>query len=123
MILVVDDDPLVLDNLHAILQTEGYRVEKARDGIEAFERVGSPECKCVLLDMNMPRINGAEFLLLMQAEKIETPVIVVTGFSDFRLDELKQFPNVVDLLEKPFTIEALRNSLGKCLPPASAAAG
>jgi DNA-binding response OmpR family regulator len=92
-----------------LLRNEGYTVETARDGVEAFQLVRKPECKCMLLDVNMPRINGVELLLLMQSEGIKVPTIIVAAFDDFDEKEMKQFPNVVRFLHKPFdTQEMLR---------------
>jgi len=102
MILVVDDDRRITSLLAQTLEGEGYSVETAADGVEAFELVKSPDCKCMLLDIHMPKINGAELLLLMQAEGIEVPTIVMAGFAGYEEEEMKQFGNVVTLLQKPF---------------------
>lgn len=102
MILVVDDNDLILETLREVLQKEGYDVKTAHDGLEAYQLVSSPECRCMLLDINMPRINGVELLLLMQAENINVPTIVMAGFEDFDETEMKQFSNVVRFFQKPF---------------------
>ena len=102
MILVVDDDTRITSLLEQALEGEGYRVETAANGVEAFDLVKSPDCKFMLLDVNMPKINGAELLLLMQAEGIEVPTIVMAGFAGYEEEEMKQFGNVVTLLQKPF---------------------
>ena len=106
MILVVDDDKLVVKSLERVLK-KSYRVETAYDGVEAFAHLKSPACKCMILDIKMPRINGVELLMLMQAENIKIPVIVMAGFSDFTEKEIKGFPNVVKFFHKPFEIHDL----------------
>ena len=73
----------------------------AYDGETAYSILKDPQCKAMLLDIRMPGINGAELLMLMSAEGVETPVIVMAGFPDFEEDELKQFPNVKKLFHKP----------------------
>jgi len=83
MILVVDDDEQIVETLRTMLQQVGYRVETASNGGEAYEKVKTPDCKCMLLDINMPEVSGAELLLLMQAEDIRIPTIVMAGFDDF----------------------------------------
>jgi DNA-binding response OmpR family regulator len=104
MILVVDDDSLLAGALAVAFEKEGYGVQIANDGGEAYQYVTDPDCKLLLLDMHMPRVNGAELLILMANEGIRVPTIVVSSFRDFTADELKQFAGVVAFLRKPFEI-------------------
>ncbi len=118
MILVVDDDERVRRMLKELLEGEGFAVETAGNGGEAFCMLRDrDDCQCMLLDMSMPDINGAQLLLLMQAEEIVTPVFVVTGFEDFEADEIGGFANVVGFFRKPMDTAALldgiHNVLGK----------
>lgn len=119
MILVVDDDAAIVELLRKRIEAEGYRVETAANGLEAYQHVKSPDCKCMLLDINMPKINGAELLMLMQAEGIEAPAIVMAGFPDFNEDEMKQFSNVVKFMQKPFGLDEMIAAIREnALPPA-----
>lgn len=111
MVLVVDDNPDIVKALRTILERTGYRVETAADGVAAYEKLKMPDCKCMLLDVNMPKINGIELLLLMQAEDIEVPVILMAGFKDFDDEEMKQFPNVRAFLAKPFSLGDMLNAI------------
>jgi len=113
MILIVDDDKLVVRSITRVLKKD-FKIQTASDGVEAFELLKSPECKCMILDIKMPRINGMELLMLMQAEGIKLPVIVMAGFSDFSEKEFKVFPNVVRFFQKPFEIEDMLEVVKKC---------
>jgi two-component system OmpR family response regulator len=120
MILVVDDEPDMRKVLSRSLVHHGYRVETAADGAEAYDKLRSPDCKCMLLDVNMPRINGIELLLLMQAEDVHIPTIVMAGFEDYDEAEMKQFSNVAQLLRKPFQLDdALTAIKQHALPPST----
>jgi DNA-binding NtrC family response regulator len=101
MILVVDDDKVLTQLLKTLLEEAGYEVRTAFNGEEAYQHLRDPKCKGMLLDIRMPGVNGAELLMLMAAEGIAVPVIVMAGFPDFDEDELKQFPNVKKLFHKP----------------------
>jgi DNA-binding response OmpR family regulator len=101
MILVVDSDRTAVELLRELLESEGYEVRTAYSGEEAYRHVRDSKCKGVLLDLQMPGINGAELLMLMAAESIPVPVIVMTGNPDFDEKELKNFANVRKLLRKP----------------------
>jgi FixJ family two-component response regulator len=59
----------------------------------------------------MPGINGAELLMLMTAEGIKVPVIVMAGFPDFDEEEMKQFPNVKKMFHKPLYPEDVLSSV------------
>lgn len=111
MILVADDDKVLTRLLRKLLEDSGFQVEIANDGKEAYTHLRNPLCKCLLLDMRMPGVNGAELLMLMTAEGIKTPVIVMAAFPDFEEEELKQFPNVKRLFQKPFYPEEMLDAI------------
>lgn len=101
MILVVDDDKILTQLLKNLLEDAGYEVRVANDGETAYKQLKDPKCRAMLLDIRMPGINGAELLMLMTAEGIKVPVIVMAGFPDFDEEEMKQFPNVKKMFHKP----------------------
>lgn len=107
MILVVDDDHTIVHMCRAILEKEGFEVRTAGSGEEAFQHVKDPRCKGMILDMLMPGINGAGLLMLMAADKVKLPVIVLSAAPDIDEDEMLEFPNVVKLVRKPFYAEDL----------------
>ena len=111
MILVVDDDKVLTQLLRNLLTKADYSVEVAHDGQSAYEKLKDGKCECMLLDIRMPGINGAELLMLMAAEDITTPVIVMAAFPDFDEDEMKQFPNVKKLFHKPFYPEDILKAI------------
>jgi DNA-binding NtrC family response regulator len=83
------------------LEDAGYEVRVAHDGETAYKQLKDPKCRGMLLDIRMPGVNGAELLMLMTAEGIKVPVIVMAGFPDFDEEEMKQFPNVKKMFHKP----------------------
>jgi len=101
MIVVADDDKVLTQLLRTLLEDAGYEVRVAYDGESAYEHLKDPKCKGMLLDIRMPGVNGAELLMLMTAENIQVPVIVMAGFPDFDEEEMKQFPNVKKFFHKP----------------------
>ena len=101
-VLVVDDDRQIVDALRAALEREGYRVMTASDGMEAYNLIKAHGCRCLLLDVHMPRISGVELLLLMQTDGLHVPTIMMATFADFKEREMKEFTNVVKFLPKPF---------------------
>lgn len=111
MILVVDDDEQLRELLETALEEFGYRVETAIDGADAYRHLKTEDCRCMLLDVNMPHINGIELLLLMQSEGLQVPTIVMAGHGDFDDDEMHQFDNVKLFMAKPFGIDELKSAI------------
>ena len=60
LILVVDDDPDLVESVSMKLESEGFQVAKAYDGVEAWDRIKDEKPKMVILDVMMPRKNGYE---------------------------------------------------------------
>ncbi|MBU0679500.1 MAG: response regulator [Verrucomicrobia bacterium] len=113
MILVVDDDKVLTQLVKTLLEDAGYEVRIAHDGESAYKHLKDPKCRGMLLDIRMPGVNGAELLMLMAAEKIEVPVIVMSGFPDYDEEEMKQFPNVKRLFHKPLYPEDLLSAVNE----------
>ncbi len=113
MILVVDDSNALIESISGNLERLGYTVERASDGVEAFDHLRDPRCKLMLLSLNLPKINGAELLILMGAEGIEVPVIVMSQMADLSAEEMAEFPDVVDFIKKPFPMDELVEKVQK----------
>jgi chemosensory pili system protein ChpA (sensor histidine kinase/response regulator) len=80
-ILVVDDSVSVRQVFARLLRTKGWKTNTARDGVEALEKLANARPDLIILDLEMPRMNGYEFLSTLQAreEYRDIPVIMVTS--------------------------------------------
>jgi adenylate cyclase len=80
-ILIVDDEPFNLDLLEQELQEQGYVIERAGDGTEALQKIGSFEPDVMLLDYMMPKMNGLEVLKRLRGDETwkSLPVILLTA--------------------------------------------
>ena len=105
-ILVVEDDRSILMGLRMNLQSEGYEVVTAEDGATALNQVRE-DFDLVILDLMLPRVNGFEVLRRMRAERIPTPVIVLSA----RTSELDKVTGLDlgadDYMTKPFGLSEL----------------
>ena len=113
MILIVDDNEDLRGLLEIALKEVGFRVETAVDGVDAYNHLSSEDCRCMLLDINMPRINGIELLMLMQSEGLKVPTILMAGHGDYAEDEVLAIENVKAFLPKPFSIQDLVDAIQK----------
>jgi DNA-binding response OmpR family regulator len=81
-ILVVDDEPRIVDVVRAYLEREGHDVDTAGDGDRALELAASAELDLVVLDVMLPGQSGFDVLRTMRARGQATPVILLTARDD-----------------------------------------
>lgn len=81
-ILVIDDDPLIVDLVRDILEFEGYMVATATNGQEGLAVLDQVRPALVLLDMRMPVLDGWGFARVLQARGDTTPIVVMTAAQD-----------------------------------------
>src|SRR5438128_7400020 len=109
-ILVVDDDALTRKMLVRTLSTIGYRCRESESGVDAWERVQAEQPSLVLLDFEMPGLNGAELLKRMRADRnpaiAQIPAIMLTGHGDSEVICLEAGAD--DFVTKPINIAVLR---------------
>ena len=107
-ILIVEDEPQMLQNMCKNLETEGFLVESAVNYAQALDRIGIYEYDCVLLDINLPDGNGLELLKIIKTKGLEDGVIIVSAKDS--LDDKLQGLNLGadDYLAKPFHMSELR---------------
>ena len=118
-ILIVDDDPAMVEFLKSILSAEGYEAAEALDGVNAILQVKSFQPDLVLLDVNMPEINGNQVCrMLRERSRMEPLAIVMLSANDMELDKLNgQAAGANDYLTKPVDREELLATI-KCWLPA-----
>ncbi len=101
-ILVIDDEDDVRKVFHRILTRAGYGVIEASNGYEALEKLESESVDLIMLDKNMPRMNGLEFLRQIRSKEITpAPVLMVSGSSGMT-DRVESYQlGVYDFIKKP----------------------
>jgi signal transduction histidine kinase len=113
-ILLVDDNPENLKVLASILKPEGYVIRLAMNGVKALESIKAKMPKLILLDAQMPKMDGYETCReLKKDEKLaKIPVIFISASSEV-LDKVKAFEvGAVDYIEKPFHMDEVIARVG-----------
>ena len=101
-ILIVDDDPMVVEVVERYLQREGFAVHTAADGLDAMDVYGTTRPHLVVLDLMLPRLGGMEVCRRIR-EQSKTPIIMLTARGD-EMDRIAGFANGADdYLAKPFS--------------------
>lgn len=115
-ILVVEDDPELLEGLSELLESEGHQVRRARHGLEAlgFLRAGQRP-HLILLDLMMPIMNGWQFRQeqRMDSELAKIPIVVISGKND--LPAHAQWLEADAYVQKPVRPETLLAAVEKIL--------
>ncbi|MEI6667245.1 MAG: PAS domain S-box protein [Acidobacteriota bacterium] len=118
-VLVVDDEDAVRSICCQMLERLGYGVASVSSGHEAIELLQQPDTDvgCVLLDLTMPGMDGAETAAEIQALHPDLPIVIVSGFSESEVVERLGARRVTAVVQKPYRIATLRNILSPLLPP------
>ncbi len=110
-VLVIDDEDLVRNVVARMIEDLGYAALTAPDGPTGIELLDHQVVDAVLVDLTMPRMNGADVIAAMRAKHPELRIVLCTGF-----DRERRGPVKADAyLPKPFRIEALESTLSKLL--------
>ena len=108
-ILVVDDEPSYRKAMKRLLNTDGHNVTLAEDGIDGLRILEKKEFDMVLTDINMPNMNGWEFLEKVDALYPELPVAIITGYLEY-MDSTKYKIDISTrkILRKPIKLKDIR---------------
>lgn len=107
-ILVADDEHIIRFVLHEALEKEGYDIEEAANGEEAFFKARSNYFDLVILDVKMPKMDGIE--ALKQIHKIDPgiPVVMITAFGNTKIAMRAMKEGAYDYFSKPFDVNEIR---------------
>jgi len=116
-VLIVEDYPDTREILRIILESQGYVCEEAEDGVQALSKVEGVPYDLVLLDYEMPRMNGFQFMEKAFSLKcpFTTPVIMMTGHSTERVRIQALNSGAVDVLAKPYDLDTLLTVIPQAL--------
>jgi DNA-binding response OmpR family regulator len=108
-VLIVDDQADILEMTELVLAGAGYDVSTAASGIEALDHLAVQSCDLVLLDINMPDMDGWETLRLIRADDglAHLPVVMFSVKSELRDKVFGMQEGAVDYITKPFEVDQL----------------
>jgi DNA-binding response OmpR family regulator len=106
-ILVADDSATVTTVLRTALEAEGFIVEAAHNGLEAYEMGKTGTFDIVVLDQLMPGLLGIEIIERWHEEGIDTPVLMLSGVDDDRIVVESLESGAIDFVRKPFRLPEL----------------
>src|SRR5690606_11623373 len=114
-ILVVDDEPAVLDVSRRILERLGYQVQVAADAAEGIRSVEMDEPDLLVSDVMMPGQSGPSMVATLRRAGFEMPVLYVSGYTGDELTRTGTLDSDTALLQKPYTPRELGQRIDQML--------
>jgi putative two-component system response regulator len=114
-IVVVDDDPDMLESVSSLLRIKGFKVKSYEDGNEVLASFSSDRPDVIITDIHMPKMNGMKLLGKIRRFDADTPVILVSGAAEldtaFEAIKLRAF----EFIAKPFQFEVLIDAVTRAV--------
>lgn len=114
-ILIVDDEPSILQSLSGILSDEGFEAHTASNGYEALKRIEEESPDLVLLDIWMPGLDGIETLKEIKKINPHIQVVIITGHGTIETAVKATKMGAFDLIEKPLSIDKIIVTINNAL--------
>jgi two-component system response regulator FixJ len=110
-IYIVDDDFAMRDSLEMLLIAHDYETRVFRSGSEFLQAAPFLPFGCLVVDLQMPEIDGLQLVDRLKARKIKFPVVVITGFGNVTIAVKAMRAGALDFVEKPFSNEQIFASI------------
>ncbi len=106
-VLVIDDDQSVCKTVGLLLEDQGYRPRTFTDPAEALKSAAEDTCQIALVDLRMPKVDGAEVVRLLKEADDRMAIIVMTAYPDLESVAETMRRGATDYLAKPFKQDEL----------------
>lgn len=121
VVYIVDDDVSVRESLELLFQSAGWQPELFESAWDFLSHPRAEVPNCLILDVNMPRLNGLDLQQLVSSEYSEMPIIFVTGYGDVPTSVKAMKAGAMDFLTKPFVEDVLLRAVEQALERSRAA--
>jgi FixJ family two-component response regulator len=107
VVFVVDDDISVRESLELLISSAGFRPEQCSSAKDFLSRPRPSAASCLILDVNLPDLNGLDLQSLVSVERPDMPIIFVTGYGDVPMSVKAMKAGAVEFLTKPLQHDVL----------------
>lgn len=121
VVFVVDDDISIRESLELLIRSGGWQPEIFGSPTEFLAQPRMAVPNCLILDVNLPELNGLALQQLIAAERTETPIIFVTGYGDIPTSVKAMKAGAAEFLTKPFGDDVMLSSIEQALERSQAA--
>ena len=120
IVFVVDDDISVRESLELLIEFAGWQPETFTSAEEFLARPRTATPSCLVLDVSLPALNGLELQKLIGADRVDMPIIFITGHGDVPMTVQAMKAGAVEFLTKPFDDEVLLSAIRHALKHSAA---
>ena len=120
IVFVVDDDVSVRESLELLIDFAGWKPETFASAEEFLARPRSLTPSCLVLDVSLPELNGLELQRLIASDRIDMPIIFITGHGDVPMTVQAMKAGAAEFLTKPFDDEALLTAIRQAIARSTA---
>jgi FixJ family two-component response regulator len=111
IVFVVDDDVSVRESLELMISSAGWNPEIFASAKEFLSRPRAQTPSCLVLDVNLPDLNGLDLQMRVAGDRIDMPIIFITGYGDVPMTVRAMKAGAIEFLTKPFTDDALLGAI------------
>jgi FixJ family two-component response regulator len=115
LVFVVDDDVSVRESLELLISFAGWQPETFASAEEFLARPKAVTPSCLVLDVSLPNLNGLELQKLIASDRVDMPIIFITGHGDVPMTVQAMKAGAVEFLTKPFDDEALLTAIRQAI--------
>jgi len=123
VVFVVDDDISVRESLELLIQTAGYQSETFASAQEFLSRPRVLAPSCLVLDVNLPDLDGLELQKRIAANRVDMPIIFITGYGDVPMTVEAMKAGAAEFLTKPFGEDVMLSAIHNAIDRSQAALG
>ena len=120
IVFVVDDDVSVRESLELLISFAGWQPETFQSAEEFLARPRSQTPSCLVLDVSLPNLNGLELQKLIASDRVDMPIIFITGHGDVPTTVQAMKAGAVEFLTKPFDDEVLLAAIRQAIARSTA---
>src|SRR5437879_2467745 len=121
IVFVVDDDVSVRDSLELLIRCAGWQPETCASAQEFLARPRLLAPSCLILDVNLPGLNGLDLQKRIAVDRSAMPIIFITGYGDVPMTVQAMKAGAVEFLTKPFGDEVLLSAIRSAIEHSRAA--
>ena len=123
IVFVVDDDISVRESLQLLIQCEGWHPETFASAQEFLDNPRVLVPSCLVLDVSLPGLNGLDLQKRVAVERLDMPIIFITGYGDVPTTVQAMKAGAVEFLTKPFSDDAILNAIRQAIESSRVALG
>jgi len=123
IVFVVDDDVSVRESVELLIQSAGWRPETFASASAFLARPPVDIPNCLVLDVSLPDLNGLELQQRIAGDRVDMPIIFITGHGDIPMSVRAMKAGAVEFLTKPFSDDALLSAIASALEESRATLG